>query len=402
MHVGMVCSTPCPPSTGEGISHYVYNLACKLIDKGHKVTIMTRGGLTPNEECVNKALRVFRVPLLPICPFHVHLHGLFLNRLVKSLEPELDILHAHSPYVPPVATELPLLTTIHTLERAEVAHYEASRLRQLSYRMSAEIFSSLERQLFEDSDALTAVSSRVFRDLNTYYGIKREGLIVGNGVDEKTFLPANDRSEMKRAYVLYVGRIGYRKGLFDLMNCAKHVCEERPDVSFLLTGQGPLMGLLSKEAARMGIERNVVLCGYVDNDRLIDLYQNASVCVVPSSYEGLPTVMLEAMACGIPVVATSIPGHIEVISQGSNGFLVPVGSSEEMANTILGLLADEELQRRVGRAARQTIEENYTWDKISGRVLECYGGLLEKVTLGEESSRTTERCLTARGPSRGR
>ena len=316
MHVGMVCSTPCPPSTGEGISHYVYNLACKLIDKGHKVTIMTRGGLTFDEERVNKALRVLRVPLLPVYPFHVHLHGLFLNRLVRLLEPELDIVHAHSPYIPSVATELPLLTTIHTLERAEVAHYEASRLRQLTYRMSAEIFSSLERQLFEDSDALTAVSGGVFRDLNTYYGIKREGLIVGNGVDEKTFVPADDKREMKRTYVLYVGRIDYRKGLFELMSCAKRVCEVRPDVSFLLAGQGPLMSSLSKEAARMGIGKNVVLCGYVDNNQLMGLYQNASVCVVPSSYEGLPTVMLEAMACGIPVVATSIPGHLEVISHG--------------------------------------------------------------------------------------
>jgi glycosyltransferase involved in cell wall biosynthesis len=374
MHIGLVSSTPYPPSTTDvrGISNYVQNLAWKFVEWGHKVTVVTRGGLALDQSYMN-SLRILRVPHLPVYPFHVHIHGLFMSKLIRQLEPELDILHAHSPYIPPIVTGLPLLTTIHTLELLEAAHYRATWPLRLSYHVSARVFSSLERELFENSDALTAVSAHVFRDLREFYGIKREGVVIGNGVDETAFAPLSDRKEMN--YALYVGRIDYRKGLFDLMKCAKRVCEERPDMSFVLAGSGPLTGLLSKEAGRLGVEKKVSLLGYVSKTRLVRLYQNASVFILPSYYEGLPTVMLEAMACGVPVVATSIAGHTDVISNGLNGFLVPVSDSEQMAKCILALMADHKLRGKMGRAARQTIEEKYTWNRVSEAVMECYGRL---------------------------
>mgnify|MGYP002154262241 CR=1 FL=1 len=139
---------------------------------------------------------------------------------------------------------------------------------------------------------LTAVSGHVFHELRHIYGLARDGLVVGNGVDEKTFIP--HQASQGQEYVLYVGRMDYRKGLFDLLRCIKYVCEKKRNVSFILVGNGPIAGEIAKEAIKMGIRSRITFTGYVDKNWLIRLYQNAKIFVMPSLYEGLPTVILEA------------------------------------------------------------------------------------------------------------
>jgi glycosyltransferase involved in cell wall biosynthesis len=376
----MLSAAPFPPRSPEGIAKYVYNLTLKFVERGHDVTVITRGSSWKIEEehvqVLNALVRVYRVPTIPLYPLHVHIEGLLAKGLLRSLEPQLDIVHVHSPYVPAVKTcAVPIITTIHTLEGVDIAQYEGMGFRRLAFKMSAPIFASMELSLFRNSKMLTAVSDHVFDELERYYSVSRKGVVLGNGVNEIQFSPLNKGSD-EQYYVLYVGRMEYRKGLYDLVRCAKQVCEERPDVSFILVGNGPLAGSIVRESRRIGIARNVVLAGYVSESRLVELYQNASVCVIPSHYEGLPTVMLEAMSCGVPVVATDIGGQVDVISNGMNGYLVPVKSPRRMARIICALLSNENLRKTVGRAARRTIEERYTWDIVSSRVLECYSRLL--------------------------
>ena len=374
MNIGILCAEMVP-SARDGMAVYVEHLAHKLTEKGHGVTIVTRGSLGPQQESVKASLRIVRVPFVPLYPFHVHIHGFFIDRIIRSLEHKLDILHAHSPYVPGVDTSIPLLTTIHTLIRVGFAHYETKGPRRLAYKIASNIFSSMELKLFQNSDMLTADSSHVFQELSTFYGIETGGVVLGNGVDEKAFVPLRERRNRKGDYVLYVGRMDYRKGLFDLVECARHVCKERPNVSFVLVGSGPLVKSIFDKAVEAGIKENIVFTGFVAKERLRQLYQNSSALLLPSHYEGLPTVMLEAMACGIPVVATKIGGHVDVISNGSNGFLVPVGADRNMSELILRLLDDGDLNENIGRAARDTIEKRYTWDRISEKVLRCYESL---------------------------
>jgi glycosyltransferase involved in cell wall biosynthesis len=377
----MLSASPFPAMSPEGMSNYVHNLTLKLLNKGHEVTIITRGfGARIQEDRVrvaNRIVRVFRVPTIPIYPFHVHIQGVIANALIRSLESQLDLLHIHSPYVPAIKTSLPIITTIHGLEKMTTAQFEEVGFRQLLFRMSVGIFGSMESKVFRNSELLTAVSDHFFSELKAFYGVRRKGIVVGNGVDEARFVPlAKDAPRKAGDYVLYVGRMEYGKGLFDLVRCAKYVCEERPDVSFVLVGNGPLLPSVRREAERIGIKNRILFAGYLTGRRLIESYQNACVCMLPSYYEGLPTVILEAMACGIPVVATNIRAHADVISNGANGFLVPVRSPHYMAKTICMLLDDEDSRRIVGKAARQAVEENYTWDRVSEKVADCYEQLL--------------------------
>jgi len=380
VNIGILSSASFPPEIPDGIGNYVYNIACKLVERGHDVTVITRGSnrgwREDSVQTMNKTIRVFRVPIIQAYPFHVHIHGIFASKLINDLSTQLDIVHAHSPYVPAIAPPTPLVTTIHSLERVSAFHYETKDLLGMAHKMSSWVFSSVETRLFRNSKMLTAVSGHVFDELELLYGIKRRRIVLGNGVDPERFVPLeNGRGD----YILYVGLMGYRKGLFDLLKCAKYVCEKKGNVSFVLVGSGPLLPHIQSEARRMGVARSVLFTGHVAamSGSLIRLYQNAAMLVLPSYYEGLPTVVLEAMSCGIPVIATRIGGNTEIISNGLNGFLVPPRSPREMAERILMLLENEELRKRIGRAARRTIEERYTWDKVSQRVLECYVRLLD-------------------------
>jgi glycosyltransferase involved in cell wall biosynthesis len=360
-----------PPISG-GIGYYVYNLSKKLLQRGHQVTVITRGSANKTKKEMIDGIDVFRASFFPVYPFHVWVHGGFVNRLFKSLEPKLTLVHLHTPLPPPIKTSLPIITTVHTPMKIDARYHEILDLYSLAERVqSMVVYPPIESRLLSLSKLITTVSLSVAKELKEYGLDLSEITVVGNGVDEKTFTPVRNKNRTQR-YILYTGVLRARKGLFDLIECAKHVCKVHPDVKFVICGTGPFLHKLKKEAQRLGVQKQIDFLGYVKRNKLIEIYQNATVHVVPSHYEGLPTVLLEAMSCGLPVVATNVGGNSEVIRSGVNGFLVPAKSPETMANIILKLLDDNTLREKIGRAARKTIEKCYTWDKITDNVLECY------------------------------
>jgi len=279
-----------------------------------------------------------------------------------------------------VKTCLPVLTTVHTPMRVDGRHNEIIDFESLFNKLqSTVVYPYFEHKLFNNSKQITAVSRMVAIELEEYGLYANRIPVIGNGVDEKTFIPSHNKNRIER-YVLYTGVLRARKGLFDLVKCAQIICNERKDVKFVICGRGPFLNKLHKYVHEMGLQKTVIFLGYVPRATLIETYQNATVQVIPSHYEGLPTVLLEAMSCGLPVVATDIGGNNEVISSGVNGLLIPPKSPVELAQAILLLLDNPELRERLGDAARKTIEYRYTWVKIAERILSCYQNLLQSTS----------------------
>ena len=105
----------------------------------------------------------------------------------------------------------------------------------------------------------------------------------------------------------------------------------------------------------------------------VKLYQNAHMFVFPSHYEGLPGSLLEAMSCKLPIVATKVPGNIELIEHCVNGILVPPKNAHALKEAILTLLDDADMRNKLGDKARDTIiSSGFTWGKISDNILRCY------------------------------
>ena len=145
----------------------------------------------------------------------------------------------------------------------------------------------------------------------------------------------------------------------------------------MITGKGILRNELEEKVVDFNLQDNIVFLGHVSRSELISLYQNAAIFVLPSHYEGLPTVLLEAMSCGLPVVATAVSGNVDVIVPGKNGLLIPPKNPEIMANSISTLIENKELRERLGAMARNTIEENYTWDIVAQKYVKLFRKVIE-------------------------
>jgi glycosyltransferase involved in cell wall biosynthesis len=370
----MVISTPFPPK--EGIGYYTYNLSKKLIEKGHEVVVITRGPWNKTQREVFDGIEVIRVPFIRIYPFYLHFHGVFVNNVFKSLESQIDIVHIHLPLPPLIKTSHPVILTIHTPMLSDNNYIKIRSVYSLFTKISARFVSyPLELKHIESSDMITADSKSIAQELKEYGINPDEITVTNNGVNETLFCPLQKELNEEKKYIMYAGRIDREKGLFDLVECGKYILNEKSDVSFIIAGAGRDLKKLKKKIKKANLQDRFTFLGQVDKDVLVKLYQNATLFVFPSYHEGLPGAVLEAMACGLPIIATDVRGNRDLISTGENGILVPQRSPKKIAEAIITLIEDEELRKRLGKNARETIENRYTWNAVSNKFLKFYESL---------------------------
>ena len=367
------------PPNCAGIGYYVYNLSKKLLELGNDVTVISRGSWKKVKiECFNN-IKVHRVRFLPLPPIHVKIHGYFLNKFFSNtlIKNDFDIIHYHSPLVPPINTNLPSIVTFHGCWKTESKMYDKiTDIYSLYVRIFNKFFARDEMNSIKNTDKITTVSYKVANDLSTFYEVDiNEITVVRNGVDIHLFKP-NHKINREEFSILYTGRLVYRKGLIDLVKSAEYVCNEYPGASFILTGNGALRPTLEKMVQDLGLENNCSFLGFIAQDELIRHYQADTIYVLTSYYEGLPTTILEAMACGIPVVATDIPGTNDAVVDGETGILVPPKNPKALADGIIKLLGDENLREKMGEAGRKRVEKEFSWDIVCKRVLNAYRGVL--------------------------
>jgi len=149
------------------------------------------------------------------------------------------------------------------------------------------------------------------------------------------------------------------KGLFILIAALDRLVREGRQVRLHFAGDGPDRAGLARDVADRGLNQHVVFEGWQNPDGVRALYQQADIFVLPSFAEGIPVVLMEAMAMEIPCVTTRITGIPELIRDQVDGFLVTPSSDEELAAAIARLMDDSKLRRELGRSARQRVLENY-------------------------------------------
>jgi glycosyltransferase involved in cell wall biosynthesis len=166
--------------------------------------------------------------------------------------------------------------------------------------------------------------------------------------------------------VLTVARLHEQKGL----EVVVHAARELPGVRFLIAGEGPERPSLERLTRSLGVEERVVLLGHRDD--ITALLGDADLFVLPSRYEGFPLALLEAMASGVAVVASDIPGITELVTDDSRGLLVAPGDVSGFTRAIGELLGHDARRAALGRAARQLVEERYDADELARRVVAQY------------------------------
>ena len=158
--------------------------------------------------------------------------------------------------------------------------------------------------------------------------------------------------------VASIGRLDRQKDPLTLLRAAERVVRQMPETHFVFAGQGPLLDRCRQEVERMGIERNIRWIGWVADLR--PLLARMDLLALASRWEGMPNVVLEAMACRKPVVATAVGGTLELVAEGETGFLVPPGDDEALAGRILDLLQAPDRARAMGKRGRQLAEQRFS------------------------------------------
>ena len=226
-------------------------------------------------------------------------------------------------------------------------------------------------------DRIVVNSEYMRTNVVTWYGINRDKIVViPNGVDLRRFNECNDKLVLDGdPSILYLGHLRRRKGVDVLLQAIAKLRSELPNVKLHLVGDGYISDfqLLAK---KKGIKKHVVFHGWAADSMVPRYYKSADFCVFPSRYEPFGIVILEAMASGIPVIASNTGGIRETISNGKNGILFKPCDADALSKAILALYQDLDLRKKISDTALKTVVK-YSWENIAERYVSLYRYLCE-------------------------
>ena len=219
------------------------------------------------------------------------------------------------------------------------------------------------------ADAVVAPSRVTANELESDYGC-RVAAVIANGI-RPLDLPPRPPAE-PGVEVLYAGRLRTRKAVAVLIEAFARVHDQTPNARLRLAGDGEQRPALEAQVRQLGLAEAVHFAGAVPHDRMPGLYAAADIFCLPSLYEGFPLAILEAMAAGLPVVATRVAGNPEAVEDGVHGRLVEVEDVAALAAALLDLIEDDEGRRRMGRQARQRVDQEFSIERIGATYRELW------------------------------
>ena len=259
-------------------------------------------------------------------------------------------------------------------------------------KLKRNILGKLLLEIFKKADVVICISQEIKDELYSIKMHESKIKFIPNGVDtiKYSLISTKDKESLRKKLnlpasiiVLFIGRLVHRKGVDVLLKAWKRSIVEFPQMYLLVAGSGFLQPDSDEEklknfVTKEGLESTVSFLGNIENTN--EYLQTSNMFVLPSRKEGMPNVLLEAMSCGLSIIATEIGGITDLITHGVNGILVPVNNSEKLSKEILNLVNNSELSRRIGMEARRTIEGKFSMDKVGGYYLNLYSDLSESLS----------------------
>ena len=362
-----------PPAIG-GVESHVYHLAMGLTKADVSTEVFTTDlqrdtpfrRLNGDSLLLPFPVRRFRVTRLADVP-----HGLGIvapSMALAALQATPDVFHAHSyGYFPTFAggfaefmRGIPLVVTPHSDPGGATT----------SKRLFDRVVPPLTIRRASRVIALTSVEAENLVRL----GVPSDRIrIIPNGVDLKEFAglpprrPNGDTTEL-----LFVGRCYPRQKGLEYLVKALPFLRSRESIRLTIVGEDwGGVPMLRSLATALGVERQIVFKGALPRDEVIQAYASADIFVLPSLFEPFGIVLLEAMAAGLPVVASSVGGIVDVVADGKTGLLIPPAKPSALAAGLEQLISDASLRARMAEEARRRVSA-YSWDLIVPRIVEVY------------------------------
>jgi glycosyltransferase involved in cell wall biosynthesis len=350
-----------------GVETHALELYRRLAALGCDVEVLARTPFVPAGENRVGDVRVRRL----WCPQRPGLEAMIhsLIGVVYAAMARPDILHIHA-VGPSITTPLARLAGLRTV----VTHHGADYDRDKWGRFARWVLRTGERFGMRYSDARIAISSTIVQRIRTKYG--READLIPNGVEVRPVRTETDYlvdlDVEPRRYVLNVARMVPEKRHLDLIRAFARA--QLPRWKLVLAGKLTDDRYSAEVRAAAAATPGVILAGYVGGASLEQLYSHAGVFVLPSSHEGLPIALLEALSYGLPALASDIAGNREVGLEPARYFAV--GDIEAIAMR-LTQLAGEPLNATAAAMRRRSTKERYDWDRIAQQTLSVYTRCLD-------------------------
>jgi glycosyltransferase involved in cell wall biosynthesis len=345
-------------------------LSERLIEKGFCVSVLTRSspGLPSREiicgvlvyrhiRTINRGKLFGLTYMLSVC--------WFLLRRRRSY----DIIHCHLlGFHSAVAVLFKLLFNKKTLSLVG-----ATGLISDFSQMKNVFLGKFLLQLIARSDRLVVLCSQSRQEALKEGFSSAQLVYIPNGVDSAYFKPRPDAGK-KPNRIIFIGRLDYLKGVDILLLALCKLIDSRIPAHLDILGDGPERNNLEMMTKKLGINEAVTFHGAVHG--VAPCLQRSALFVLPSLSEGMPNVVLEAMACAVPVITTKVGGTVDMIVDGKNGLLVEAGNAEQLTAAMRDVLTDHDLGERLGREARRTIEQNFAMDRVVDQYVKLYADML--------------------------
>ena len=365
MRVGLV--SPYDFASPGGVNDHVRHLAVRLQQLGHEARIFAPSSRAD----VNfDSARFYRIGTPIAIPANDSVARITLsfhlaNQVAAIVEDErFDVMHFHEPLMPAVPMTMLRMSqtanvgTFHAFGRSNVGYYYGRPLLK-------PYLAHLHRAIAVSEPARAFVS-------RYFHGFPMR--VIPNGVDVSVYRPGLAPIRHLRdenLNILFVGRLEKRKGLGDLLRAYRSIVERVPRSRLIIVGDGPLRGKVESFIARHRLP-NVVMAGYVPETVKPRYYNSADIfCAPATGAESFGIVLLEALASGLPVVATEVPGYMSVLEPGKDSVTVQPKNWRELAASLVILARDRELRSRMADYAVKKARR-YSWERVASEVVEVY------------------------------
>jgi glycosyltransferase involved in cell wall biosynthesis len=399
-----------PHCGGQGV--YVRHLSRELVALGHEVEVFSG---QPYPE-LDPGVRLSEVPSLDLYrepdPFRVPRPGEFRDlvdveefltmctagfpepktfgtrvvRLLRDRLADFDVVHDNQVLATGMlAIEglgLPLVTTIHhpiTVDRRLELEHAATRYKRLTLRRWYS-FTNMQTRVARRLQRVITVSANSLADIHRDHEVPLDRMqVVPVGVDPELFRPVDTVERQPGRIITTASADVTMKGLRYLLEALAKLRTER-DLKLTVIGRPKEGGASARAIAELGLTDAVEFVSGVSDERIVELYSAAELAVVPSLYEGFSLPAIEAMSCGVPLVATTGGAIPEVVgADGDTALLVEPGDSQALAAKMAVALDDPALRARVGSAGRQRVIDHWSWRHTAAKTVEQYRARLDQV-----------------------
>lgn len=355
----------------NGVSTSIQTFTDSFLAEGHQVTLIAPD--YPEEHLAD--FPIIRIPAskLPFDPEDRLMSKRKISKLLPQLEKmQFDILHIQTPFVAHYAgvylakrLDIPCVVSYHTYFEAYFEKYlpwlPSGLLRKIARKYSASQCNQV--------NGIISPSSQMLAKLREY-GAESQAAVIPTGLKLDQYQHAGESSFRSQYNIdeddqvlLYVGRVAHEKNIPFLIDVFAEIVETNNDVKFVIAGEGPAQKTLQNRVEVLGLEEQVIFVGYLDREtELVDCYQSADIFVFSSETETQGLVLLEAMACNLPVVSVASMGSKDVLIDGE-GCLISKLDTDEFSKKVLRLLTDPDYAKQLAEAGKRYVGQWSTEDK---------------------------------------